>query len=143
MIEPDLTRPIEIVEQAQSPAGDESRKLQSFGPTVNESTTQYSRNGATHNIVTLQRVSPDLTLGHGARVAAFYRRLDESPVLDPTSRNTRDQVLRAELRPRVAVPGEIVIVSPAAVPAGVPLAVPVQIGSPFGIGGFGIQGFGA
>jgi hypothetical protein len=143
MTVPDLTRPLSIVQQAQSPEGDQSRRLQTFGPTANESTTQYSRNEAAHNVVTLQRVSPDLTLGHGARVAAFYRRLDESPVLDPTTRNTRDQVLRAELRPRVAAPGEIVIVSPAAAPAGVPLAVPAQLGSPFGIGGFGIQGFGA
>lgn len=140
---PDLTRPLSIVQQAQSPESDNARTLQTFGPTANESTTQYSRNGATHNIVSLQRVSADLSLGHGARVAAFYRRLDETPVLDPTGRSTRDQVLRAELTPRLSAPAEIVIVSPASVPVGVPLAVQVQIGSPFGIGGFGIQGFGA
>ena len=140
---PDLTRSPSLSRQAQSPDGELARSFQTFGPTRNETTTQYSRNGATHNVVTLQRVSPDLALGHGARVAAFHRRLAETPVLDPTSRGTREQVLRAELRPRMSRPVEIKIVSPAQVPAGVLLAVPAQAGSPFGTTPFGTGGFGA
>lgn len=140
---PDLTRPLSIVQQAQSPDGEGGRTLQTFGPTRNESTTQYSRNGATHNIVSLQRVSPDLALGHGARVSAFYRRLAEVPVLDPTSRGTREQVLRAELMPTISRPVQIRITTPAAVPVGAMLAIPAQVGSPFGITPFGTGGFGA
>jgi hypothetical protein len=143
MIVPDLTRPLSVVQQAQSPEGADARVLQTFGPTTNELTNQYSRNGATHNIVSLTRVSSDVLLGHSARVAAFYRRLDETPVIDPAGRDTREQVLRAEVALRPPAPIQVVVVAPAVAPEGVPLAAAAQLGAPFGIDGFGVGGFGA
>jgi len=141
MIVPDLTRPLSILEQVQSPASDNAKSLQTFGPTLNEAERVYERNGAAHHLVSVARISTDVLLGHGARVSAFYRRLGETPVLDTASRPARDQVLRAELPIRVPVPGEVVIVSPLSASEAVPEAVAAQVGG-FGISGFGVSQFG-
>lgn len=141
MIVPDLTRPESVVLQIQSPESEGAQKLQTFGPTQNERTTTYARNGAAHNLVGAERVSADLMLGHGARVAGFYRRLSQTPALDPASRATRDRVLRTEVPFVASAPAELQIVSPVETTLAGPLAVPAQLGG-FGVSGFGVYDFG-
>lgn len=141
---PDLTRNSALIGEAQGPDSDRGDVLQTFGPTLNEGGIDYAYGAGAHRVVAFQRVSSDIALGHQARVAAFYRRLRESPVLESTSRGFKDQILRSETPIRVPAPPPLTVTQ-----ADISFLVPVSStpmlapSAPFGIAYFGVSGFGA
>lgn len=142
MIIPDLTRNPVLLGEAQSPDSDRGDSLQTFGPTLNEGGLDYAYGAGAHRVVAFQRVSPDIAVGHQARVTSFYRRLREPPVLEATSRRFKDQILRSETPVRVVPPSPL-MVAQAEFSAPSPPSPPSAPSAPFGIAHFGVSGFGA
>lgn len=147
MFIPDLTRNITIQQEAQGPLSEGGSGFQTYGPTLNEGAADYAKGPSAHRVVVFERVSSDIATGHMARIAAFYRRLDETPDVTATGRPLKDKVLKVEkpttvpeVQPVIeAVPLETILAAQAAV---APAPTQAQ-GSPFGIGYFGVAGFGA
>lgn len=145
MFIPDLTRNATIQQEAQSPLSEDGSRFQTYGPTFNEGAADYAKGPSAHRVVVFDRVSSDIATGHMARIAAFYRRLDETPDITATGRPLKDKILKVE-KPITApeilpvietIPIETILAAQAVV-------APTQAqGSPFGIGYFGVAGFGA
>lgn len=140
---PDLTRNSALAGEPQGPESVKADVLQTFGPTVNESGVDYAYGTGAHRIVVFDRVSADIAVGHSARAAAFYRRLNETPALTATDRLFKDSILRSEV-PVLVAPALPVAEVPADATPVVLAPSPAQVaGAPFGIAYFGVSGFGA
>ena len=75
-------------------ATDPNTDYMTFGPTLNEVSTDYQVRDGAHTIIFANKVSPDMLLVHQSKLVGFYVKLDSSDTVDPTPRAVKDLILR-------------------------------------------------
>lgn len=137
MNQPDLTRTPLLRGEAQGPESPDSQHYQTYGPTLNEAFSDYAVGGGAHHIVVAERMSPDVALGHHARIVAFYRKMGRTPDLTPTPREMIAEVLKVNRPARQSAAPDLIVI-PRATPPALATSTVVTIAE----GGFGQAGFG-
>jgi len=136
---PDLER-TSLRGEEQGPGSD----TMTHGPHLNDVRTPFGQGGVRHDIYIVIGVNSDHTVIHNARMAGFFRKLQNTVELRPAGRDTKERIMRCELtlaRPAGTTPLTIVTIT-AAPNVQDFVTAPIDVGSPFGVEGFGVSGFG-